>query len=206
MTSYAVGNPSGHWGSAVPAVSPHSLLCTPSPLRHTGRAVCRGEKPLVHISSCSGPHCPPHGLFPPATSRRLMGTASASRGSVLGLAGMGSGQHGGSCWCCSQKPPLQPFHSNLCHRNPAHDPRETPHRCTQHHTALFPKGRCPGEAARHWDRAAAGTQGKGLSVFVSAPAPWPWQCPRRRCSCSPGHRACMGSWMPPCRSLQRCPT
>lgn len=68
------------------------------------------------------------------------------------------------------------------------------------------KGRCPGEAARHWDRAAAGTQGKGLSVFVSAPAPWPWQCPRWRCSCSPGHRACTGSWMPPCWSLQRHPT
>lgn len=38
---------------------------------------------------------------------------------------------------------------------------------------FFPKSRCPGEALSPWDRAAAGTQGKRSSLFVSAPAPWP---------------------------------
>lgn len=180
-----------HCGKSLcPAVFPQSLLCTPS---YWGTlAVCRGEKPLVHIS-CPF-HCPPHSLFPTATSRWLMDTALARSGSVLGLAGTGSGQHEGSC--CSQKLPLQTSHFESLPRKASPGPQRNPRQMHRYHIALFPKGRCPGEAARPWDRRAAGTQGNRLSMFVCAPAPWPWQCPRWRCSCSPGHRACTGSWIP----------
>ena len=105
-----------------------------------------------------------------------MGSALATGGSILGPAGTGSVQHRGSFWCLLTEatPAVSPL-PNRCHINPVHDLRETLHRRTQHHTTFFLKGRCLEEAARPWDRAAAGTQGKRLSQFVSAPAPWPWQ-------------------------------
>ena len=49
--SYAVGYPSGQWGSAVPAVSPPSALGTPSLL--AGGPLRGAEKPLTPCKHCS---------------------------------------------------------------------------------------------------------------------------------------------------------
>ena len=51
MTSYGLEYPFGQLGSAVPAVSPPSFLCTPSLL--TGRAVWEAEKALTLCKHCS---------------------------------------------------------------------------------------------------------------------------------------------------------
>lgn len=148
-------------GVSCSTVSPHSLLCTPSSLKHAGRAVCRGEKTLVHISSCSRPHCPSHDLFPKAMSRQPMDTALASSGSVLGLAGTGSGQNEGSC--CSQKLPTH-------FKSLPQKPSPQPWRCRQY---LLPKGQMPWRGCQALGQSSCWDTGQ--EIFVSAPAPWPWQ-------------------------------
>lgn len=190
MASYAVGNPSGHLRT-VALLCPLRASCAPP--AHWGMlAVCKEEKPLVHISSCPF-HCPPHSLFPTATSRWLTDTASASSGSVLGLAGTGSGQHEGSC--CSQKLPLQPSHFESLPWESSPGPQKNPR---QMHTSCcsLPKGQIPWRGCQASGQNSCWDTGQEI-VFVSAPAPWPWQCPQWRSSCSPGHRACTGSWMSP---------